>query len=102
MHLTFPPPRKLREKRSRLVFVLNSPTQREIFIRSYKEMERLRGVRREERRVDEETDRRGANRVCVSPYVSVYLPAHSSVTKHDERTSLCWQIMAVLRSSRQH
>lgn len=52
MHLTFPPPRKLREKRSRLVFVLNSPTQREIFIRSYKEMERLRGVRREERRVE--------------------------------------------------
>lgn len=32
------------------VFVLHSPTQREIFIRSFSEMERLRGTRRGEER----------------------------------------------------
>lgn len=28
--------------------------------------------------------------------VRVYVPAHSSVTKHDERTSICWQIIDIL------
>lgn len=28
--------------------------------------------------------------------VRVYVPAHSSVTKHDERTSICEQIIDIL------
>lgn len=80
-----------RETRSRLVFVLRSHTQREIFIRSSSEIERLR-------RGERWLDREEMELACL--LVSVYLPAHSSVTKHDERTSVCWQIIAILWSSR--
>lgn len=50
--------------RSRLVFVLHSPTQREIFMRSSSEMERTRVTRTD-------THRRRGNGVCVSPCESL-------------------------------
>lgn len=93
LHFPSKEPQK-RERRSRLVFVLHSPTQREIFIRSF--LRNREAERGEGRRVDGETDRRRGE------YVSVYLSAHSWVTKHDERTSVCWQIMAILWSSSHH
>ncbi len=61
-----------RERRTRLVFVLHSPTQREIFIRSSSEIERPRGRRRGERQVDWETDRRRGNRACV--FICLHIP----------------------------
>lgn len=50
--------------RSRLVFVLHSPTQREIFMRSSSEMERMRVTRTD-------AQRRRGNGVCVSPCESL-------------------------------
>lgn len=42
--------------------------------------------------MEAEMESNGKSTVCVG----VYLPAHPFVTKHDERTSVSWKIMATL------
>lgn len=59
-----------------------------------------RGEERKE--TGRQRDRQEIEFVCLHIWVFICLRIPQPVTKHDERTSVCWQIMAVLWSSRQH